>query len=110
MEMKNSNRSGRKLHKLAALSLNARASMIQLSITLTIVAASIFEPQQAGGQILEWATFYNGIPTSALEEVEGVAVDASGNVFVTGLSGNGTGSAICTMRVAPSGTIQWTLL
>ncbi len=63
--------------------------------------------QQAGAQTLEWATSYNGIPASALEEMEGVVVDDSGNVFATGLSGNGTGSAIRTMKLSPSGTIQW---
>src|SRR5207245_8147067 len=41
------------------------------------------------------------------EEVEGVVADASGNVFATGLSGNGTGSAICTMKLGPNGTILW---
>jgi hypothetical protein len=79
-----------------------------LSIALTALAA--LGAQQAEAQILEWATSYNGIPTSALEETEGVVVDASGNVFATGLSGNGTGSAICTMRLTPSGTIQWTIV
>src|SRR5205823_1748720 len=66
--------------------------------------------QQAGAQTLEWASSYNGIPASALEEVEGVVADASGNVFATGLSGNGTGSAICTMKLSPRGTILWTLV
>jgi len=106
-----SNRSGRTLRKAAALSLNPRASITKLlPITLTILAASMLGARQAGAQNLEWAISYNGIPASALEEVEGVVVDASGNVFATGLSGNGTGSAICTMRLGPSGTIQWTVV
>src|SRR5438093_3579593 len=106
-----SDRPGRTLRKLAAFSLNPRTPMTKttklLSITLTILAASILGAQQAAAQVLEWATSYNGIPASALEEVEGVVVDASGYVFATGLSGNGTGSAIRTMMLSPSGTIRW---
>ena len=75
-----------------------------------MAAAAILGAQQAGAQILEWASSYNGIPASAVEEVEGVVVDAAGNVFATGLSGNGTGSAICTMKLSPRGTILWTLM
>src|SRR5438552_9838126 len=77
---------------------------------MTILAATILAPQQAGAQILDWAVSYNGIPASAVEEVEGVVVDAAGNVFATGLSGNGTGSAICTMKLGPRGTILWKLV
>src|SRR6266498_69392 len=73
MKMKSffSNRSGRARGKLATLSLNSRASKLT-SITLTLLAASILGAQQAGAQTLEWASSYNGIPASALEEVEGV--------------------------------------
>jgi hypothetical protein len=74
---------------------------------LTILAASMLGAHQANAQVLEWAISYNGIPASALEEVEGVFADADGNVFATGLSGNGTGSAICTMKLNSRGTIQW---
>src|SRR3989442_13499301 len=101
-----SNKSGRALRKVAAFSLNSRASITR-SITLSILAASILGTHQAGAQILDWAVSYNGIPASALEEVEGVVADGAGNVFATGLSGNGTGSAICTMKLSPRGTIQW---
>lgn len=95
--------------KLIALWLSPKASMTKLlSATLIILAASILGTAQAGAQVLQWAVNYNGISSSALEEVEGVVVDESGNVFATGLSGNGTGSAIRTMRLSPSGTIQWT--
>src|SRR5439155_7619952 len=113
MKMKSSvsNPSGLTHRKVGALSLNSRTSMKKLlSITLTILAASILGVQQAGAQILEWASSYNGIPASALEEVEGVVADSTGNVFATGLSGNGTGSAICTMKLSPRGTILWTLV
>src|SRR3989442_56588 len=102
-----SNKSGRALRKVAAFSLNSRASITR-SITLSILAASILGTHQAGAQILEWASSYNGIPASALEEVEGVVAAGAGNGFATGLSGNGTGSAICTMKLSPRGAIQWT--
>src|SRR3989442_738536 len=102
------NTSGRALRKVAAFSLNSRASITKLfSITAAILAAAILGAQQAGAQILEWASSYNGIPASALEEVEGVVADGAGNVIATGLSGNGTGSAICTMKLNARGTIQW---
>src|SRR2546426_2985212 len=110
MKMKSmlSNKSGLTLRKVAAFSLNRRASKAQfLSITPIILAAAILGAQQAAAQILDWAVSYNGIPASALEEVEGVVADGAGNVFATGLSGNGTGSAICTMKLDPRGTIQW---
>ena len=106
-----SNRSGRSLRKVAPFSLNSRASITQLVPTaLTILAAWFLGAQQVGAQNLEWAVSYNGIPASALEETEGVVADAAGNVFATGQSGSGTGSAICTMRLSPSGTIVWKLL
>src|SRR6185436_20535101 len=100
--------SERALPGVGAASLNPKTSKTKLlSITLTLLAASILGAQQAEAQVLEWAASYNGIPTGALEETDGVVVDASGNVFATGLSGNGTGSAICTMKMNPSGAIQW---
>src|SRR3989454_3864462 len=110
MKMKSmlSNKSGLTLRKEAIFSLNRGASKAKfLTITPIILAAAILGAQQAAAQILDWAVSYNGIPASALEEVEGVVADAAGNVFATGLSGNGTGSAICTMKLDPRGTIQW---
>ena len=108
MEFLFSTKSGHTLHKVATFSLGRAAAKAKfLSITPTILAAAILTAQQAGAQTLEWASSYNGIPASALEEVEGVVADAAGNVFATGLSGNGTGSAICTMKLNSRGTIVW---
>src|SRR5437762_3513628 len=101
-------KSRRTLPKIVASTLHYGASITNLlSITPAILAAAMLGTQQAGAQTLEWATSYNGIPASALEEAEGVVADADGNVFATGLSGNGTGSAICTMKLSPRGAIQW---
>lgn len=88
-----------------------RASEVRFrSIPLFLLAAGVLAAPRAGAQSLVWEKTYNGIPTGALEETEGVVVDGSGNVFATGLSGKGTGSAICTMKLNSSGAIQWTLL
>jgi len=103
-----SNKSERTLRKVVAFALYSRASLTKLSsFSLTLLTASILVPQQAEAQILDWAVSYNGIPASAVEEVEGVVADAAGNVFATGLSGNGTGTAICSMKLNSRGTIVW---
>jgi hypothetical protein len=66
--------------------------------------------QQAEAQNLLWANNYSGISASALEEVEGVVADSSGNVFATGLSGaKGIGSAIRAMKLDPNGNILWNI-
>src|SRR5262249_7055982 len=73
-----------------------------------LLAAALLVGRHADAQVLQWATSYNGIPTSAVEEVEGVAVDNSGNVFATGLSGTKTaGSVIRTMKLDSKGNILW---
>lgn len=74
------------------------------------LAGVLLASLSAKAQTLEWATSYNGISTSALEQAEGVVVDASGNVFVAGLSGGNNGSTIALLRLNPSGQIQWTRL
>src|SRR2546427_587444 len=77
-----SNKSERTLRKVVAFALYSRASLTKLSsFSLTLLTASILVPQQAEAQILDWAVSYNGIPASAVEEVEGVVADAAGNVF-----------------------------
>jgi hypothetical protein len=89
--------------------LNRSASNTRLlSKTLPVLAATILAAQHMDAQTLQWAASFNGIPASALEEVEGVAVDNSGNVFATGLSGNKiTGSVIRTMKLDAKGNILW---
>ena len=73
-----------------------------LSKTLLLVTIAMLVVQRTGAQNLLWATSFSGISVSALEEVEGVVADNSGNVFATGLSGaKGIGSAIRTMKLNP---------
>ena len=55
----------------------------------------------------EWVTPYNG-PGNLEDEIEALAVDASGNVYVTGQSkGNGTNWDYATIKYDPSGNELW---
>src|SRR5262245_9237638 len=96
----------------AAYVLNRAASKIQLLCkTLPILAAAILAAEQTGAQTLAWATSYSGIQASAVEEVEGLVADGSGNVFATGLSGaKGIGSGIRTMKLDAKGNILWNVI
>ena len=68
----------------------------------------IFGVRHTDAQTLLWATSYNGIPASAVEEVEGLAVDNSGNVYAAGLSGSKTaGSVIRAFKLDSKGNILW---
>jgi hypothetical protein len=76
-----------------------------------MMAASVLVAQQAEAQSLVWASTYCGISASAVEEVEGVVADSSGNVFATGLSGTkGIGSAIRTMKLDARGNVVWNVI
>jgi uncharacterized delta-60 repeat protein len=57
--------------------------------------------------ILQWAVRYNG-PGNNDDLAKSIAVDVSGNVFITGSSlGSSTGSDIATLKYNSSGTQQW---
>jgi len=57
--------------------------------------------------IEKWVATYNG-PASGDDEATGVAVDTSGNVYVTGKSlGNGTGFDYCTVMYDSTGNERW---
>ncbi|WP_375433977.1 SBBP repeat-containing protein [uncultured Hymenobacter sp.] len=59
----------------------------------------------ASGQ-QEWAARYNG-PASGYDLVRDLAVDAAGNVAVTGTSDNGTSYDYATLKYAPDGQPVW---
>lgn len=58
--------------------------------------------------VLQWATRYNG-PGNGLDEAPSLAIDGSGNVYVTGYSvGSGTSIDYATIKYNTAGVQQWT--
>lgn len=56
---------------------------------------------------LEWAKTYNG-PGNAYDEATGIAIDGSGNIYITGGSrGSGTSLDYSTIKYDPSGNVIW---
>ncbi|MEO8211430.1 MAG: SBBP repeat-containing protein, partial [bacterium] len=56
---------------------------------------------------VQWAKYYNG-PGNGADTAYSLAVDGSGNVYVTGSSaGSGTGTDYATIKYNPSGIEQW---
>ena len=60
----------------------------------------------ASGSAL-WTNFYKG-STNGSDFAEAIALDADGNVFVTGGSDGADGHAVATLKYSPSGAALWT--
>ncbi len=70
---------------------------------LACLCANVSEAQVTA----QWTSVYNGI-SSDTDQVAAIAVDNSGNVFVTGFSkGAGTGKDIATIKYNSEGQQQW---
>src|SRR4030095_16213530 len=56
----------------------------------------------------QWAVRYNG-PVSGIDEAFSIALDGSGNVYVTGQSLSGTNYDFATVKYNASGQLQWAM-
>lgn len=72
-----------------------------LVLTLAVFAAVVY----AGDPVEVWNVVYD---SGSTDQVEGVAVDALGNVYVTGLLYNGVDTDYLTIKYNPDGDTLWT--
>ena len=78
-------------------------------ISSALLSAAVLMAQIVSAQVgAQWVARYNG-PTDSGDKAKAVAVDSSGNVYVTGESvGSGTGTDFATVKYGADGSVVWT--
>ena len=82
--------------------LGNKIAFILLSIVVILISSNLFSQVKE-----EWVSRYNG-PGNSYDEAFAMAIDISGNVYVTGYSyGSGTSLDYATIKYNSSGVEQW---
>jgi len=76
-------------------------------ITIIILIFIFLSTSNLFSQVTEeWVARYNG-PENSYDEAYAIALDSSGNIYVTGMSWSGTSSDYATIKYNSSGVEQW---
>lgn len=78
---------------------------------LICIIPSVLAIESASANVIEeWVARYNKGPEETAENANAIAVDASGNIYVTGGSFGDTGHSFVTLKYDPHGRIVWDAL